>query len=224
MSHSLSNQYRCLCALLWKSCPIRKISSLSSWEKYFFYLQFHVLSCDNKTVIWKTSVFFLFFIFFYFPASPRRAEPSNCARLAVTHRARITKCMVQRHWLLWLIISYYWPCSNILAFPSEPAYQAALNAAPGEGAALGKTPRHSSAGRGRAGEGAGRSEGAERDPSRSCLSPPAAAAAPRSAPELRAALRHVKSITLLGGAPQIPCQLGLGGLTYSGRKEGVLLG
>lgn len=168
--------------------------------------------------------FFLFFIFFYFPASPRRAEPSNCARLAVTHRARITKCMVQRHWLLWLIISYYWPCSNILAFPSEPAYQAALNAAPGEGAALGKTPRHSSAGRGRAGEGAGRSEGAERDPSRSCLSPPAAAAAPRSAPELRAALRHVKSITLLGGAPQIPCQLGLGGLTYSGRKEGVLLG
>lgn len=78
--------------------------------------------------------------------------------------------MVQRHWLLWLIISYYWPCSNILAFPSEPAYQAALNAAPSEGAALGRTPRHSSAERGREGEGAG---GSGRGTRRLELSPPA---------------------------------------------------
>lgn len=43
---------------LWTSCPIRKISFLSNREKYLLCLQFHVLSYDGKTVIWKNSVDF----------------------------------------------------------------------------------------------------------------------------------------------------------------------
>lgn len=43
---------------LWTSCPIRKISFPSNWEKCVLYLQFHVLSCDNKTLIWENSVDF----------------------------------------------------------------------------------------------------------------------------------------------------------------------
>lgn len=122
---------------------------------------------------WKfIPLFFLFFFFlsFFFPLfffpfslSLRPEEPSNCAKFTVTHEARITKCVVQRHWFLWLIISYNWPCSNIFSFPSEPAYQAALNAAPGEGAALGRTPRLRSAERGGAREGAS-GERERRDP------------------------------------------------------------
>lgn len=148
-------------------------------------------------------------LFFLSPLFLHPEEPSNCARLAITHRARITKRMVQRHWLLWLIISYYWPCSNIFAFPSEPAYQAALNAAPGEGAALGRTPRLSSAERGGR-EGASGEGERERDPRTETVSSndpqlragsSSSRTARRSFPLNKTVFCHMKSITPFWGAP-----------------------
>lgn len=155
----------------------------------------------------------LFFSPYFFPfsLSLHPEEPSNCAKFTVTHKARITKCMVQRHWLLWLIISYNWPCSNIFAFPSEPAYQAALNAAPGEGAALGRTPRLSSAERGGAREGAsGEREREKRDPRTETASSndpqlragsSSSRTARRSFPLNKTVFCHMKSIMPFWGAP-----------------------